>query len=82
MTSVRSAPPGALLGLLGPTQTDVRSSRMEGVWICLVKEISFVAVMVRTLARIAAFGGLLALLIWLTWVMLDLKHLQSGFTLP
>jgi hypothetical protein len=23
-----------------------------------------------------------ALLLWLTWVMLDLKHLQSGFTLP
>lgn len=48
----------------------------------LVKEISFVAVMVRTLARIAAVSGILALLIWLTWVMLDLKHLQSGFTLP
>jgi len=48
----------------------------------LLKEISFVEVMVRTLARIAAVSGILALLVWLTWVMLDLKHLQSGFTLP
>jgi hypothetical protein len=23
-----------------------------------------------------------ALLLWLTWVMLDIEHLQSGFTLP
>jgi hypothetical protein len=25
---------------------------------------------------------LIAVLVWLSWVMLDLKHLQSGFTLP
>lgn len=36
----------------------------------------------RFLARFAAISGAIALLIWLTWVMLDLKHLQSGFTLP
>jgi hypothetical protein len=47
-----------------------------------VKEISFAAVVLRTLGRVAAVSGVLALLGWLTWVMLDLKHLQSGFTLP
>ncbi len=47
-----------------------------------MKEISFAAVVLRTLARFAAVSGVLALLIWLSWVMLDLKHLQSGFTLP
>jgi len=47
-----------------------------------VKEISFAAVVLRTLGRVAAASGVLALLGWLTWVMLDLKHLQSGFTLP
>jgi hypothetical protein len=24
----------------------------------------------------------IALLVWLTWVMLDVSHMQSGFTLP
>lgn len=47
-----------------------------------LKEISFTAVVVRTLGRFAAISGVVALLIWLSWVMLDLKHLQSGFTLP
>jgi hypothetical protein len=37
---------------------------------------------VRSLGRFAAVSGVVALLVWLTWVMLDLKHLQSGFTLP
>lgn len=36
----------------------------------------------RMLGRLAAASGVIALLGWLTWVMLDLKHLQSGFTLP
>jgi hypothetical protein len=36
----------------------------------------------RLLARFAAVSGAIALLVWVTWVMLDLKHLQSGFTLP
>jgi hypothetical protein len=31
---------------------------------------------------LAAAAGVLALLLWVGWVMLDLKHLQSGFTLP
>ena len=47
-----------------------------------MKEISFTAVVLRTLGRFAAVSGVLALLVWLTWVMLDLKHLQTGFTLP
>lgn len=36
----------------------------------------------RWLARGALAAGVIAVLGWLTWVMLDLKHLQSGFTLP
>lgn len=36
----------------------------------------------RLVARFAAISGAIALLVWITWVMLDLKHLQSGFTLP
>lgn len=48
----------------------------------VVKEVSFMTVVLRSLGRFAAGSGVLALLIWLTWVMLDLKHLQSGFTLP
>ncbi len=47
-----------------------------------MKEISLTTVVLRTLGRFAAVSGVLALLGWLTWVMLDLKHLQSGFTLP
>lgn len=47
-----------------------------------MKEISLTTVVLRTLGRIAAISGVLAVVIWLTWVMLDLKHLQSGFTLP
>ena len=47
-----------------------------------MKEISIVELLARWLARAAAVSGVLALLGWLTWVMLDLKHLQSGFTLP
>lgn len=47
-----------------------------------MKEISFTTVVVRTLGRFAAASGVLALVIWVTWVMLDFKHLQSGFTLP
>ncbi|MEY3462999.1 MAG: hypothetical protein RLZZ468_777 [Cyanobacteriota bacterium] len=47
-----------------------------------MKEISPVAMLARLLARLAAIGGGLALLLWITWIMLDLRHLQSGFTLP
>ncbi|MCS5693250.1 hypothetical protein NZK33_14840 [Cyanobium sp. FGCU-6] len=47
-----------------------------------MKEISPLALAGRYLARFAAASGVIALLVWVTWVMLDLKHLQSGFTLP
>jgi len=47
-----------------------------------MKEISLVELMLRIGARIAAVSGVIALLVWLTWVMLDVKNLQSGFTLP
>lgn len=36
----------------------------------------------RWLGRGALAAGVLAVVVWLSWVMLDLKHLQSGFTLP
>jgi hypothetical protein len=47
-----------------------------------MKEVSAAELLARALARFAAAAGVVALLVWLTWVMLDLKHLQSGFTLP
>jgi hypothetical protein len=47
-----------------------------------MKEISVVQVIFRNLARFAALSGVLALLGWLTWVMLDVGHMRSGFTLP
>lgn len=47
-----------------------------------VKEISPLELLLRFAARFAAAAGVLALLAWLTWVMLDVKNMQSGFTLP
>jgi hypothetical protein len=47
-----------------------------------VKEVSVLEMAGRLIARFAAISGGVALLVWITWVMLDLKHLQSGFTLP
>lgn len=47
-----------------------------------VKEISPLQLMVRLGGRVAVASGVIALLIWITWVMLDIKNLQSGFTLP
>ena len=47
-----------------------------------MKEVSPVELLGKAIARFAAVSGVVALLIWITWVMLDLKHLQSGFTLP
>ncbi|MEB3173556.1 MAG: hypothetical protein VKL97_06780 [Cyanobacteriota bacterium] len=47
-----------------------------------MKQVSFATEVLRTIGRLAAFSGVGALLLWITWVMLDLKHLQSGFTLP
>jgi hypothetical protein len=47
-----------------------------------VKEISPLELLLRASARFAAISGVVALLVWLTWVMLDVKNMQSGFTLP
>ena len=47
-----------------------------------VKEISPLELILRSVAKVAAVSGVVALLIWVTWVMLDLRNLQSGFTLP
>lgn len=47
-----------------------------------MKQVSFASEVLRTVGRLAAFSGVMALGLWITWVMLDLKHLQSGFTLP
>jgi hypothetical protein len=47
-----------------------------------VKEISVLEMAGRFVARFAAISGGVALVVWITWVMLDVEHLQSGFTLP
>ncbi len=47
-----------------------------------VKEIGLFEVLFRNAARFAAVSGVIAVLVWLTWVMLDVGHMQSGFTLP
>lgn len=47
-----------------------------------MKQISALEVVTRFIARFAAVSGVIALVIWLTWVMLDIRNLQSGFTLP
>lgn len=47
-----------------------------------MKEISTLEMVGRIVARVAALSGVIALVIWVTWVMLDIKNLQSGFTLP
>ena len=38
--------------------------------------------LLRLGAKVAAVSGVIALIVWVTWVMLDVKNLQSGFTLP
>ncbi|MEY2749522.1 MAG: hypothetical protein RLZZ168_1538 [Cyanobacteriota bacterium] len=38
--------------------------------------------LLRLAGRVAAVSGVIALVVWVTWVMLDVKNLQSGFTLP
>ena len=47
-----------------------------------MKEISLPEMILRIAGRVAAVSGVIALLVWLTWVMLDVKNMQSGFTLP
>ena len=47
-----------------------------------MKNVSVLEIVLKSAARVAAASGVVALLIWITWVMLDIKGLQSGFTLP
>lgn len=47
-----------------------------------MKEISVLEMAGRVVARFAAISGGVALVVWITWVMLDVKSMQSGFTLP
>ena len=47
-----------------------------------MKEVSVLEIIGRSAAKVAAGAGVAALLLWLTYVMLDIGHLQSGFTLP
>ena len=51
-------------------------------WINAMKEVSMLEMIGRSLAKVAAGAGIAAILIWLTYVMLDVGHMQSGFTLP
>ena len=47
-----------------------------------MKNVSVLEIVLKSAARVAAVSGVVALFIWITWVMLDIKGLQSGFTLP
>ena len=48
----------------------------------VMKEVSLIEMIMRSIARVAAGAGVAALVIWLLYVMLDVGHMQSGFTLP
>ena len=39
-------------------------------------------IVLRSAAKVAAASVVVAVLIWVLWVMLDVKGLQPGFTLP
>jgi hypothetical protein len=47
-----------------------------------MKEVNPLLFLLRIVARVAAVSGVVALLIWVSWVMLDVKNMQTGFTLP
>ncbi|WP_201737962.1 hypothetical protein [Synechococcus sp. BS55D] len=47
-----------------------------------MREMSLLELVMRNVAKVAAGSGIAAMLLWLTYVMLDVKHMQSGFTLP
>lgn len=47
-----------------------------------MKNVSLVEILMRNIAKVAAGSGIAALLLWLTYVMLDVQHMNSGFTLP
>ena len=47
-----------------------------------MKNVSLVEILLRNIAKVAAGSGIATLLLWLTYVMLDVQHMNSGFTLP
>ena len=47
-----------------------------------MKNLSLVEILLRNTAKVAAGSGIAALLLWLTYVLLDVQHMNSGFTLP
>ena len=47
-----------------------------------MKEVSLLEMIGRSVAKVAAGAGIAGVLIWLTYVMLDIGHMQSGFTCP
>ena len=47
-----------------------------------MKETGVTELALRPAAKLLAAAGLLALLFWLGWVMIDVEHMNSGFTLP
>ena len=47
-----------------------------------MKEVSLLEMIGRSAAKVAAGAGVAAFLLWITYVMLDFGHMQSGFTLP
>lgn len=47
-----------------------------------MREMSLMELVLRNLAKVAVGAGIAAVLLWLTYVMLDVQHMQSGFTLP
>lgn len=55
---------------------------MEAAADASLKEIGVGELLLRLVGRVAAVSGVIALLVWITWVMLDVKNMQSGFTLP
>ncbi|MBM5806500.1 MAG: hypothetical protein FJ056_02195 [Cyanobacteria bacterium M_surface_10_m2_179] len=64
------------------TTSSELTTHSEGSVVLPVKEISLLELVLRAAARVAAVSGVIGLLVWLTWVMLDVKNMQSGFTLP
>ena len=47
-----------------------------------MKNVSLVEILLRNIAKVGAGSGIAALLLWLTYVLLDVQHMNSGFTLP
>ena len=63
-------------------RSGVKTRQNQRSWFNAMKEVSLLEMIGRSLAKVAAGAGVAAVLIWLTYVMLDVGHMQSGFTLP